>query len=345
MNPSWEIDFSSLGGPGRGAGPLSPACRQALQAQVLVPPAAPWWSRKLQVLLAGAYARTPEWFRLGFSSAVLKLLGRGHGRGVGHCPRFLPASLLGELSRAVGGAGRAVLVNHDVDYTACYRAVLDLGAREARRGVRATYFFLTRASYRPERPVLRELVQMGHEVAVHGYTYDLRLAFRSPRGFRARLGRARALLEDALGEAVRGYRHHGMLLYWPPMLESLEAMGFRYESCLYPGTLNPVSRWYCWPFRYRGRGLWSVPVTWPEDSDAFRVRGLGEGEALEYYRWTLSAIASLGGVACFSFHPSTVAARPTFFAGFLDAVRDSGLLNPTAWELVRQRQDVLARAG
>jgi peptidoglycan/xylan/chitin deacetylase (PgdA/CDA1 family) len=342
MNQPWEIDFSSIGDSGRGADLLLSAAREAVQARVLVPPGNPWWSRKLQVLLAGLYAHTPEWFRLGFSTAVLKLLGRG----VGHCPRFLPDPILAELSRAAGGAGRAVLVSHDVDYSACYRAVLDLGAREARHGVRATYFFLTRASYRLERPVLHELVQMGHEVGLHGYTYDLRLAFRSPRAFRARLQRARATLEDVLGEAVPGYRNHGILLFWPPMLASLEEMGFRYESCLYPaGALNPVNRWYCWPFRYRGRGLWSVPVTWPEDSDAFRVRGLGEDEALAYCRWTLSVIASLNGVALFSFHPSTVSARPTFISGFLAAIRDSGLPNVTAWQLVRQRQEVLARAG
>jgi peptidoglycan/xylan/chitin deacetylase (PgdA/CDA1 family) len=345
MPEPWAIDFSSLGGCD--GLPEARSCA-AIEGQVLVPPSPPWWSRKLQTLLAAVYAHLPEWFRLGFSTATLKLLGQRHGRGADHCPRFLPDRLLVELSRAVAGrgTGRAVLVSHDVDYTACYRAVLEIGAQEARHGVRATYFFLTRASYRLERAVLRELRQMGHEVGLHGYTYDLRLAFRAPAAIRARLTRARDLLEDVLGEPVGGYRNHGMLLFWPPLLEALAALGFAYESSLYPAVaLNPVNRWFCWPFRYRSRDLWAIPVAWPEDSDAFRVRGLGDEEALEYYRWTLAIIASLGGVAGFSFHPCTISAHPAFFSRFLELLQGSGLPNPTALDLVRQAQGARSLAG
>jgi peptidoglycan/xylan/chitin deacetylase (PgdA/CDA1 family) len=347
----WAIDFSSLiGGEGRpeaqGAR-LSDADCRAIEEQVLVPPAASWPSRKLQCLLAACYAHTPEWFRQGFSTVALTLLGGSHGRGASNCPRFLPDRTLRELARGRGGTGsRAVLVSHDVDYTACYRAVLDIGAAEARHGIRATYFFLTRASYRPERAVLRELRQMGHEIGLHGYTYDLRLAFRSPTSFRARMTQARHILEDLLGEAVAGYRNHGMLLFWPPMLEALAAMGFTYESCLYPTTaLNAVNRWFCWPFRYRHRDLWAIPVTWPEDSDAFRVRGLGDDEALEYYQWTLSVITTLNGVACCSFHPSTVRAHYHFFTRFLESIRSSGLPNRTALQLIRQEREARSLAA
>ncbi|MCG8510501.1 MAG: polysaccharide deacetylase family protein, partial [Rhodospirillales bacterium] len=74
----------------------------------------------------------------------------------------------------------------------------------ARRGVRATMFFLgCVAEQHPQ--LVRRAVASGHEIASHGYFHD-RLHRLTPQQLRDELTRSRRLLEDLAGQQVRGYR-------------------------------------------------------------------------------------------------------------------------------------------
>ncbi|MGK6319686.1 XrtA system polysaccharide deacetylase [Sphingomonas sp. DT-204] len=71
-------------------------------------------------------------------------------------------------------------------------------------GVKATFFTLGWVAERHPR-LIRDIVARGHEIASHGWGHDRVFTF-TPEQFRADLARARAALEDAGGEAIKGYR-------------------------------------------------------------------------------------------------------------------------------------------
>lgn len=74
----------------------------------------------------------------------------------------------------------------------------------ARAGVRATFFTLGWVAER-HAPLVRRIVAQGHELASHGHGHEL-VHRIGEAAFRADIRRARAVLEDAGGVAVRGYR-------------------------------------------------------------------------------------------------------------------------------------------
>lgn len=101
-------------------------------------------------------------------------------------------------------------------------------------GVKATFFTLGWVARRCPA-LVRRIAEGGHEVASHGYGHQ-RVDTAGPEAFRADVARARAVIEDAAGVAVKGYRaptfsvgHHTPWA-WP----ILEAEGHAYSSSVYP---------------------------------------------------------------------------------------------------------------
>lgn len=79
--------------------------------------------------------------------------------------------------------------------------VLDLFAAA---GVQGTFFTLGWVAER-HPALIRRIAEAGHEVASHGWDHR-RVFTMTPDEFRADIARARAVLEDAAGMAVNGYR-------------------------------------------------------------------------------------------------------------------------------------------
>ncbi|MHB1206543.1 MAG: XrtA system polysaccharide deacetylase [Rhodospirillaceae bacterium] len=79
--------------------------------------------------------------------------------------------------------------------------ILDLFASHA---VKATFFTLGWIAERHPQLVAR-IVAEGHELASHGYDHT-RVDAQTPAQFRGDIRRAKAILEDIGGSAVRGYR-------------------------------------------------------------------------------------------------------------------------------------------
>ena len=301
----------------------------------------------LQTALAGLYAKMPESLQLGFSSAVKKLQGSRRKQQSDPLPTFGPDPRLARIAEVLArprfdGATSAVLLTHDVDYSAGYAVVLKIAEAEQKLGLKSLFCFLANAGYRLERHVLDELLAMEHEVGLHGWDYDLRLAWRPTRTIVRKLRKGKDRIEEMLGRAIQGFRSHSLLLT-ANMLEALCELGLRYDTSAYArAELDQVSRWFCWPFRYAGRRLWEIPVTWPQDTVLLRKYQLSEKDAEQYYRWTLETVRDLSGVACFNFHPSTIALHTGFYTNFLAAVKDSGMFHCTPAELV-DLQEAAAR--
>lgn len=111
------------------------------------------------------------------------------------------------------------------------RRILDLLDR---RGARATFFVLGWLAER-EPDLVREIDRRGHEVASHGWEHRL-VDELGPEGFRDELRRSKAVLEDALGHEIEGYRasNFSITTRTPWALEILLEEGYRYDSSIFP---------------------------------------------------------------------------------------------------------------
>jgi polysaccharide deacetylase family protein (PEP-CTERM system associated) len=104
-----------------------------------------------------------------------------------------------------------------------------------RAGVRATFFTLGWVAERYPA-LIRRIVAGGHELASHGYGHELVHAI-GPEAFRADLRRAKAVLEDAGGVAVIGYRAPTFSIgrrSAPWAHAVLAEEGHRYSSSVFP---------------------------------------------------------------------------------------------------------------
>lgn len=77
-------------------------------------------------------------------------------------------------------------------------------AQFAAAGISATFFTLGWIAER-HKPMIRRIVEAGHELASHGYDHT-RVDAMDATAFREDLLRTRAILEDAGGVAINGYR-------------------------------------------------------------------------------------------------------------------------------------------
>lgn len=112
------------------------------------------------------------------------------------------------------------------------RAIPELLARFGRLGLRATFFVLGEVAARlPAR--VREIRDAGHEVASHGELH-LRAGERTVAAFRRDIERARARLEEILGEAVLGFRAPEWSIRSPGdrRLRAVAEAGYAYDSSL-----------------------------------------------------------------------------------------------------------------
>lgn len=101
-------------------------------------------------------------------------------------------------------------------------------------GVKATFFTLGWVGERYPK-LMRRIVDAGHELASHGYDHA-RVFTMSPQEFRADIARTRAILEDASGAAVTGYRAPSFSIdqRTPWAHEILAEEGYAYSSSVAP---------------------------------------------------------------------------------------------------------------
>ena len=101
-------------------------------------------------------------------------------------------------------------------------------------GVKATFFTLGWVAER-NRASIRAIVERGHELASHGYDHTRVFTF-TPQQFAADLAKSRAILEDAGGAAVSGYRAPSFSIdaRTPWAHEILAEHGYAYSSSVAP---------------------------------------------------------------------------------------------------------------
>jgi polysaccharide deacetylase family protein (PEP-CTERM system associated) len=101
-------------------------------------------------------------------------------------------------------------------------------------GAKSTFFVLGWIAER-HPGLIRRIVTEGHELASHGYCH-IRADAQSPAEFREDIRRTKALLEEAGGVAVRGYRAASFSIgkdnWWA--FDVLAEEGYRYSSSIFP---------------------------------------------------------------------------------------------------------------
>jgi len=178
-----------------------------------------------------------------------------------------------------------------------------------RAGVKATFFTLGWVAER-HPALIRRIVDAGHEVASHGWDHK-RVFSMSPGDFRADLVRTRAVLEDAAGQKVTGYRAPSFSIdqRTPWAHEILAEEGYAYSSSVAPILHDH----YGWPeaprFAFRpvaGSDLVELPVTTARLAGRTLAAGGGGFFRLlpfAFSRWAIRRANANQRPAIFYFHP------------------------------------------
>jgi polysaccharide deacetylase family protein (PEP-CTERM system associated) len=179
----------------------------------------------------------------------------------------------------------------------------------AETGVKATFFTLGWVAHR-HPALIRRIVDAGHEIASHGWDHR-RVHSLTPAEFADDLRRTRAVLQDAGGQAVTGYRAPSFSIdqRTPWAHEILAEQGYAYSSSVAPIRHDH----YGWPdaprFAFRpisGSALIEVPVT----TATFAGRRLAAGGGgffrllpYRFSRWAVTQVNALDQAAIIYFHP------------------------------------------
>jgi polysaccharide deacetylase family protein (PEP-CTERM system associated) len=104
----------------------------------------------------------------------------------------------------------------------------------AERGIIGTFFVLGWVAERVPQ-LVRRIAAAGHEIACHGYSHQL-IYTQSQQTFLDETRHAKQVLEDLIGEPVRGYRAASFSITpksrWA--LDTLIDLGFEYDSSIFP---------------------------------------------------------------------------------------------------------------
>ncbi|MEW6589949.1 MAG: XrtA system polysaccharide deacetylase [Pseudomonadota bacterium] len=177
-------------------------------------------------------------------------------------------------------------------------------------GAKATFFTLGWIAERYPQ-VVRRIVENGHELASHGYGHQ-RASDLTPEQFRDDIVRAKGMLEDLGGVAVRGYRAPSFSInrtnWWA--VEELENAGYAYSSSIYPVKHDHYGMPDAPRFPYRPNGdagiLELPPTTVPLFGRNLPAAGGGWFRLLPYQlsRWMLQRVNAQDQAPCmFYFHP------------------------------------------
>ncbi|WP_306095653.1 XrtA system polysaccharide deacetylase [Qipengyuania flava] len=224
-------------------------------------------------------------------------------------------------------------------------------------GVKATFFTLGWIAER-NRAAMRAIVDRGHELASHGYDHA-RVFTLSRTEFAEDLAKSGAILEDAAGQAITGYRAPSFSIdarnRWAH--EVLAEHGYAYSSSVAP----IVHDHYGWRDAPRfafdpvpGSELVEIPVT----TAILRGKRLAAGgggffRVLPYgfSRWAIRQVNAEGRPAVFYFHPWEVDPGQPRVAGaplrsrlrhYTNLSRMAGKLSDLLGDFAWGRMDALA---
>ena len=196
--------------------------------------------------------------------------------------------------------------------------------------VRSTFFILGWVGERHPQ-LVAAIAGEGHEIASHGYAHRL-IYDQTPAAFRDDVRRAKAILEDACGRPVVGYRAPSYSIT-PRSLWALDVLAeenYEYDSSIFPIRHDrygiPVSARRPYSIERNGRSLIEVPGSTTKVGPLnLPVAGGGYFRLLPYW-WTRWGISRVNDIerrpAVFYLHPWEIdPGQPRLSAGRLSRLR------------------------
>jgi peptidoglycan/xylan/chitin deacetylase (PgdA/CDA1 family) len=230
------------------------------------------------------------------------------------------------------------VVTHDIDTDFCQTEGREiLSSIDQQQGVHATWFFVPRSfQYSLDRRGVRDLVENGHEIGMHGFAHDGKLALHSPAKLTKQLRTGKAILES-IGSKVVSFRSPWTIrsLILPLTLASV---GFKVDSS-YPDTdrLSIAGRGmgvsYNRPFRplimkrdssIGPLPLWEVPITGPQDVHLVEDFGLTDEQLFRLWKYKADFCRDFGGLHVLHVHPVHIVKRLEAYNQFLEYLRKNG---------------------
>jgi polysaccharide deacetylase family protein (PEP-CTERM system associated) len=100
--------------------------------------------------------------------------------------------------------------------------------------IKGTFFVLGWVAERNKK-LIKEINDLGHEVACHGYSHDL-VYNQTPDKFLDETRQSKAIIEDIIGSAIKGYRAASYSITGKSLwaLDILSECGFTYDSSIFP---------------------------------------------------------------------------------------------------------------
>jgi polysaccharide deacetylase family protein (PEP-CTERM system associated) len=213
-----------------------------------------------------------------------------------------------------------------------------------RHSVRATFFILGWVAERFPQ-LVRRIARGEHEIASHGYAHRL-VYDQTPAAFRADVRRAKALLEETAGVAVRGFRAPSYSIT-PRSLWALDILieeGYTYDTSIFPIHHDrygiPLSARHPY-WIHRGAGsILEIPGSTLRWNGMNLPVGGGGYFRLFPYAWTRWGISHINREeqrpAVFYLHPWEIdPAQPRLRTSTLGRMRHYGRLDQTEERLRR----------
>ncbi len=180
----------------------------------------------------------------------------------------------------------------------------------AEAGAKGTFFTLGWVAER-NPALIRRIAEQGHEIASHGYDHARVFTFTADE-FAADIAKAQAILEDASGQAITGYRAPSFSIdpRTPWAFDVLAEAGYKYSSSVAP-IVHDHYGWREAPrFAFKpiqGSDLIEIPVTTAMvGGRRLAAGGGGFFRVLPYAfsRWAIRQVnRDEGRPAIFYFHP------------------------------------------
>lgn len=186
----------------------------------------------------------------------------------------------------------AISLTHDVETAGGLKHIDALAKLEEKRGFRSAWFFVPH-KYKIDPGLLKDLVDRGHEIGVHGYNHDGRL-FTSKACFDSRAIKINQTVDRWGAAGFRAPMVHRHLTW-------LQALQVDYDASFFdadPFQAMPGGVGGMWPFI--AGNLVELPYTLPQDHTLFLA--LSEGNAGIWLQ-KLKLIRQMSGMGLLITHP------------------------------------------
>lgn len=207
-------------------------------------------------------------------------------------------------------------LSHDVDTRIGYKFVPKMAEDLKSRGLTSSFYFLTHADYQVDQVIIRELIEEGFEVGLHGMNHDVGIGMRSRSYIRNWL--EQAIIK--LGIERPGFRSPGLSVS-RVLMEELNRAGFLYDSSLQYGCSFYSSTGYSLPFRLAGLQILEIPI-WFQDAFLFRDAEMSSEDALTWCRDQITRLSGIRAVVVLLLHPDIMVHHQQFWRSFLDYLSD-----------------------